>query len=94
MKPWLKVSDNVHPDIRGGDEIDIRHYVKIKRLLAADPKTVRMSRALFVPRSGAQADVAKHLQSAHLILLFPLEYSRVENQLLSLSLSCLRSETI
>lgn len=85
MKLLLKVSDNVHPDIRGGDEIDIRHYVKIKKIPGGRPKDSSYVKGVVCSKNVAHKQMVRNIHNPRiLILLFPLEYSRVENQLLSL----------
>lgn len=85
MNLLLKVSDNVHPDIRGGDEIDIRHYVKIKKIPGGRPKDSSYVKGVVCSKNVAHKQMVRNITNPRiLILLFPLEYSRVENQLLSL----------
>ncbi|CAO3691478.1 unnamed protein product [Umbelopsis ramanniana] len=85
MNLLLKVSDNVHPDIRGGDEIDIRHYVKIKKIPGGRPKDSSYVKGVVCSKNVAHKQMVRNIVNPRiLILLFPLEYSRVENQLLSL----------
>ncbi|KAJ2958021.1 hypothetical protein NQZ79_g6344 [Umbelopsis isabellina] len=85
MNLLLKVSDNVHPNIRGGDEIDIRHYVKIKKIPGGRPKDSSYVKGVVCSKNVAHKQMVRNITNPRiLILLFPLEYARVENQLLSL----------
>ncbi|RUP44557.1 hypothetical protein BC936DRAFT_149297, partial [Jimgerdemannia flammicorona] len=80
----LKVSDNVHPDIQHGDEIDIRHYVKIKRIPGGEPRDSHYVRGVVCTKNVAHKHMASTVTNPRvLILLFALEYARVENQMVS-----------
>ncbi|KAI9319827.1 hypothetical protein BX666DRAFT_1916690 [Dichotomocladium elegans] len=73
----LKVSDNVHPDVRGGDEIDVRHYVKIKKIAGGRPQDSYYVKGVVCSKNVAHKCMVKTIQNPRiLILLFPLEWSR------------------
>ncbi|KAG0172341.1 1-phosphatidylinositol-3-phosphate 5-kinase [Apophysomyces sp. BC1015] len=73
----LKVSDNVLPDIRGGDEIDIRHYVKIKKIAGGRPKDSLYVKGVVCSKNVAHKQMMRVVNNPQiLILLFPLEWSR------------------
>ncbi|CAG8470457.1 8558_t:CDS:10 [Ambispora gerdemannii] len=85
MKLMHKVSENLNPDIRGGDEIDIRHYVKIKKIPGGTPRDSQYVTGVVCTKKLADKKMARALTSPRvLILTFPLEYQRVENQFISL----------
>lgn len=85
LKLILKVSDSVHPDIRGGDEIDIRHYVKIKKIPGGEPSDSHYVRGVVCSKNVAHKRMVGTISNPRiLILLFALEYERVENQFMSI----------
>ena len=81
----LQTTDDVSPDIHHGDDIDIRHYVKLKKIPGGRPgDTLYVSGLVFtknlalksMPRSIAHPNI--------LILTFPLEYARHHQHFMSL----------
>lgn len=73
----LKISDNVHPDIRDGDEIDIRHYVKIKKIAGGCPSDSQYIKGVVCSKNVAHKSMMRTIRNPQiLILLFPLEWSR------------------
>ena len=81
----LQATDDVSPDIHHGDDIDIRHYVKLKKIPGGRPgDTLYVSGLVFtknlalksMPRSIAHPNI--------LILTFPLEYARHHQHFMSL----------
>ncbi|RUS21584.1 hypothetical protein BC937DRAFT_92159 [Endogone sp. FLAS-F59071] len=86
LKLILRVSDSVHPDIRGGDEIDIRHYVKIKKIPGGEPSDSHYVRGVVCSKNVAHKRMVGTVVNPRiLILLFGLEYERVENQFMSIT---------
>nr|CAG8495379.1 12834_t:CDS:10 [Entrophospora candida] len=85
MKLMMKVADNLNPNVRGGDEIDIRHYVKIKKIPGGVPQDSEYVHGVVCTKNLAHKNMARSLPNPRiLILTFALEYHRVENQLMSL----------
>ncbi|KAI8141398.1 hypothetical protein BJV82DRAFT_175138 [Fennellomyces sp. T-0311] len=77
MNLLLKVSENVHPDIRGGDEIDVRHYVKIKKIAGGSPEDSYYVNGVVCSKNVAHKRMVKTIKNPQiLILFFPLEWSR------------------
>lgn len=87
MKLLLKVTDNVRPDVRSGDDMDIRHYVKIKKIPGGLPTDSFYVKGVMCSKNVAHKAMVRNIsQPRILILLFSLDYSRVEmeNQLMSI----------
>ncbi|OZJ06649.1 hypothetical protein BZG36_00277 [Bifiguratus adelaidae] len=81
----LKVSDHIQTNVRAGDEIDIRHYVKIKRIAGGNAKDSFYVKGIVCSKNVAHKQMAKNIPNPRImILFFPLEYARVENQFMSL----------
>ncbi|KAJ3046413.1 1-phosphatidylinositol-3-phosphate 5-kinase [Rhizophlyctis rosea] len=85
MNLMLKVCDNVQPDVRAGDDIDIRHYVKIKKIPGGTPRDSEYVHGVACSKNVAHKRMVRAIQNPRILLLtFALEYERVENQFLSL----------
>lgn len=81
----LRCAEDVDPNIQRGDDIDIRHYVKLKKAPGREPSdSLYISGVVFsknialkgMPRSVADARI--------LILSFPIVYARHQNHFMSL----------
>ncbi|CAG8602955.1 4921_t:CDS:2 [Paraglomus brasilianum] len=85
MKLMLKVSDYISTDIRNGDEIDIRHYVKTKRIPGGTPQDSEYVQGVVCTKNVAHKKMPRRLVNPQiLILTFALEYHRVEDEFMSL----------
>ncbi|KAK9241054.1 hypothetical protein V1525DRAFT_447599 [Lipomyces kononenkoae] len=75
----LQATDDLDPDIRAGDEIDVRNFVKIKRIPGATPDdTVYLSGVVFT-KNLALKSMPREINSPKVVLLaFPLEYRKDE----------------
>ncbi|SAM00139.1 hypothetical protein [Absidia glauca] len=87
MNLLLKMADHVQPDVRAGDDMDVRHYIKIKKIPGGVPSDSFYIKGVMCSKNVAHKRMAKNITEPRiLILLFSLDYSRVEmgNQLLSI----------
>ncbi|CAG8493947.1 5650_t:CDS:2 [Diversispora eburnea] len=85
MKLMIEVSNNLNPNVRNGDDIDIRHYVKIKKIPGGTPKDSEYVHGVVCAKNLAHKKMPRILHNPKiLILTFALEYHRIENQLMSL----------
>jgi 1-phosphatidylinositol-3-phosphate 5-kinase len=81
----LKCTDDINPDVRGGDDIDIRHYVKVKRIPGGSIADISYISGVVFTKNLALKSMQRHIpQPRILILTFPIEYSRHQQQLMSL----------
>ncbi|KAG1149379.1 hypothetical protein G6F37_002529 [Rhizopus arrhizus] len=88
MNILMKVTNNVQPDTRAGDDMDVRHYVKIKKIPGGLPSDSFYAKGVVCTKNVAHKRMARNMTNPRiLILLFSLDYSRVEmeNQLLSIT---------
>lgn len=88
MNLLLKVTDNVRPDVRAGDDMDIRHYIKIKKVPGGVPSDSFYVKGVMCTKNVAHKKMMHNIaQPRILILMFSLDYSRVEmeNQLMSIT---------
>ncbi|KAK9317475.1 hypothetical protein V1524DRAFT_445303 [Lipomyces starkeyi] len=71
----LQATDDLDPDIRAGDEIDVRSFVKIKRIPGATPDdTVYLSGVVFTKNLALKSMLREITSPKVMLLAFPLEY--------------------
>jgi 1-phosphatidylinositol-3-phosphate 5-kinase len=81
----LKATDEVDPDVQRGDDIDIRHYVKLKKIPGGRPgDTTYVSGLIFTKNLALKSMQRAILQPNILIITFSLEYARHEQHFMSL----------
>ncbi|KAL2427386.1 1-phosphatidylinositol 3-phosphate 5-kinase fab1 [Exophiala dermatitidis] len=81
----LKATDDVDPDVPGGDDIDIRNYVKLKKIPGGKPgDTAYISGLIFTKNVALKSMARSHSNPKILIITFPLEYARHEQHFMSL----------
>lgn len=81
----LRATDDVNPDVRNGDDIDIRHYVKLKRIPGGRPGDTSYVSGLVFTKNLALKCMPRNISHPNiLILTFPLEYSRHHSHYMSL----------
>ncbi|ORX50232.1 hypothetical protein DM01DRAFT_1099952 [Hesseltinella vesiculosa] len=81
MSLLLKVADSVCPDVLGGDEMDVRHYVKIKAIPGGRPTDSFSVNGVVCSKNVAHKDMARNLERPKiLILMFSLEWSRGDEE--------------
>ncbi|KAI9286432.1 hypothetical protein BC943DRAFT_321970 [Umbelopsis sp. AD052] len=81
----LEMVVSIKPDVRGGDDMDLRHYLKIKKIPGARPSDSHYVKGVVCSKNVAHKQMIRNIDDPRiLILLFPVEYSRVGNQLLSI----------
>ncbi|KAI8896889.1 hypothetical protein BC833DRAFT_595714 [Globomyces pollinis-pini] len=85
IKMLLNVCNQLGPDVRNGDEIDIRHYVKIKKIPGGLISDSHYVNGVVASKKVIHKKMLDPLKNPRILLLtFPLEYQRVENQFVSL----------
>ena len=82
----LKITRNVNPDIRMGDDKDIRHYIKIKRIPGGAPAHSHYVSGVVCTKNVCHKKMCVPKDNPRILLLtFALEYQRVENEFISLA---------
>ncbi|KAF8477444.1 hypothetical protein BDZ91DRAFT_25165 [Kalaharituber pfeilii] len=77
MPILLKSTDDLNPDVRAGDEIDIRHYIKVKRIPGGKEKdTSYVSGVVFTKNLALKSMPRSITQPRIVIITFPIEYQR------------------
>ena len=81
----LRATDDVNPDVQGGDDIDIRHYVKLKKIPGGRPGDTSYVSGLVFTKNLALKSMPRSIAHPNiLILTFPLEYTRHQQHFMSL----------
>ena len=85
MPILLKTADEVDPDVQRGDDMDIRHYVKLKKVPGGRPgDTSYVSGLVFTKNLALKSMPRSILRPNILIITFPLEYARQQQHFMSL----------
>jgi 1-phosphatidylinositol-3-phosphate 5-kinase len=81
----LKATDDVDPDVLGGDDMDIRNYVKLKKVPGGRPEDTSYISGLVFTKNVALKSMARSLTNPRiLIITFSIEYARHEQHFMSL----------
>ncbi|KAL9612135.1 MAG: hypothetical protein Q9167_003251 [Letrouitia subvulpina] len=81
----LQATDDVNPDVQNGDDMDLRHYVKFKKILGGRPGDTSYVSGLVFTKNLALKSMPRSIPHPNiLILTFPLEYSRHQQHFMSL----------
>ncbi|KAI1098198.1 hypothetical protein F4804DRAFT_325465 [Jackrogersella minutella] len=81
----LKCTSSVDPDIDRGDDIDIRHYVKLKKIPGGRPSdTCYVSGVIFTKKLALKSMPRRMMNPRVVIVSFPIEYQRHQQQFMSL----------
>ncbi|ODA79428.1 hypothetical protein RJ55_05021 [Drechmeria coniospora] len=77
----LHLTDQVTPDIAKGEDMDIRHYVKLKRIPGSKPsKTSYVSGVVFTKNLALKSMSRTILNPRIVLVTFPIEYQRHQQQ--------------
>ena len=81
----LKCTDDLNPDVRAGDDIDIRHYVKVKRIPGGKAGDTSYVPGVVFTKNLALKSMSRNIQHPRIaVISFPVEYQRHHMQLMSL----------
>ena len=85
MPILLQATDDVNPDVQRGDDIDIRHYVKLKKIPGGRPGDTSYVSGLVFTKNLALKSMPRNISNPDiLILTFPIEYARHQQHFMSL----------
>ena len=85
MPILLRATDDVNPDVQNGDDIDIRHYVKLKKIPGGRPgDTLYVSGLVFTKNLALKSMPRSISHPRILILTFALEYARHQQHFMSI----------
>lgn len=81
----LQCAGNVDPNIHRGDNIDIRNYVKIKKISAGVPSDTTCVAGVVFTKTTALKDMSRMIRNPRILLVsFPLIYARHQQHFMSL----------
>ncbi|KAJ5808745.1 hypothetical protein N7474_010014 [Penicillium riverlandense] len=81
----LKAADEVDPDVQRGDDMDIRHYIKLKKIPSGRPGDTSYVSGLVFTKNLALKSMPRSIPHPNiLIITFPLEYARQQQHFMSL----------
>lgn len=85
MPIFLKATDDVDPDVQHGDDMDIRHYVKLKKIPGGHPGDTSYVSGLVFTKNVALKSMSRSIPRPKiLIITFSLEYARQQQHFMSL----------
>ena len=81
----VKVSTSINPNVRAGDSIDVRAYVKIKKVPGGKIADSEYVDGIVITKNVAHKAMPRRLVNPRIMVVaFPIDYHRVENQFMSL----------
>ncbi|KAK7708837.1 Mitochondrial distribution and morphology protein 12 [Botryosphaeria dothidea] len=85
MPILLRCTDDVNPDVQRSDDIDVRHYIKLKKIPGGRPgDTSYISGVVFTKNVALKSMPRSIPQPRVLIVTFPIEYARHQQHFMSL----------
>lgn len=81
----LQATDDVDPDVQNGDDLDIRHYVKLKKIPGGRPCDTCYVSGLVFTKNLALKSMPRSIPDPSIVIVtFPLEYARHRQHFMSL----------
>jgi 1-phosphatidylinositol-3-phosphate 5-kinase len=81
----LKCTSSVDPDIVRGDDIDIRHYVKLKKIPGGRPSDTSYVPGVVFTKKLALKTMLRRMPNPRVVIIsFPIEYQRHQHHFMSL----------
>ncbi|KAG0645567.1 1-phosphatidylinositol 3-phosphate 5-kinase fab1 [Hyphodiscus hymeniophilus] len=81
----LQCTDDVNPNVRLGDDIDIRHYVKLKKIPGGRPGDTSYVSGVVFTKNLALKSMPRSISNPRIVLVsFPIEYQRHQQHFMSL----------
>lgn len=81
----LQATDDVDPDVQNGDDLDIRHYVKLKKIPSGRPSDTSYVSGLVFTKNLALKSMPRSIADPSIVIVtFPLEYARHRQRFMSL----------
>jgi chaperonin GroEL (HSP60 family) len=85
MPILLQCTDDVNPDIQRNDDIDIRHYIKLKKIPGGKPGDTSYISGVVFTKNLALKSMARSIPTPRIaIVTFPIEYARHQQHFMSL----------
>lgn len=81
----LRATDDVNPDVQCGDDMDIRHYVKLKKIPGGRPGDTSYVSGLVFTKNLATKSMPRSIPRPNIVIItFPIEYARHQQHFMSL----------
>lgn len=81
----LQCTDDVNPDVRRGDDIDIRHYVKLKKIPGGKPGDTAYVSGVVFTKNLALKSMPRSISNPRIVIVsFSIEYQRHQSSFMSL----------
>lgn len=81
----LKCTTSVDPDVERGDDIDIRHYIKLKKIPGGRPSDTSYLSGVIFTKKLALKSMPRRLANPRVVIVsFPIEYRRHQEHFMSL----------
>ncbi|KAL9050431.1 MAG: hypothetical protein Q9162_006645 [Coniocarpon cinnabarinum] len=81
----LRCAEEIDPNIQRGDDIDIRHYIKLKKVPQGRPRDTAYVSGVVFSKNMAKKGMRRSIPYARLLLVsFPIVYARHQQHFMSL----------
>ncbi|KAG6041114.1 hypothetical protein E4U41_005985 [Claviceps citrina] len=81
----LQLTDDVTPDVAKGEDMDLRHYVKLKKIPGGRPGDTCYVSGVVFTKNLALKSMARRITNPRVVLVtFPIEYQRHQQHFMSL----------
>jgi 1-phosphatidylinositol-3-phosphate 5-kinase len=81
----LQCTDDVNPDIQRNDDIDIRHYIKLKKIPGGKPGDTSYLSGVVFTKNLALKCMPRSIPNPRIVIVtFPVEYARYQTHFMSL----------
>ncbi|KAI5467533.1 hypothetical protein BGZ63DRAFT_399101 [Mariannaea sp. PMI_226] len=81
----VRATDDVDPDVAKGEDMDIRHYVKLKRIPGGKPGDTSYVSGVVFTKNLALKSMPRRITNPRIVLVtFPIEYQRHQQHFMSL----------
>ncbi|KAK4547146.1 hypothetical protein LTR36_001367 [Oleoguttula mirabilis] len=81
----LQCTDDVEPDVQRGDDMDVRHYIKLKKVPGGKPGDTSYVSGVVFSKNVALKSMARSIKNPRIaIVTFSIEYARHHTHFMSL----------
>ncbi|PSN69893.1 hypothetical protein BS50DRAFT_298976 [Corynespora cassiicola Philippines] len=81
----LKCTDEVDPDLNRGDDMDIRHYIKLKKIAGGRPRDTSYVSGVVFTKNIALKSMPRNVSNPRIVIVtFAIEYARHQTHFMSL----------
>jgi 1-phosphatidylinositol-3-phosphate 5-kinase len=78
-------TDDVNPDVDRGDDIDIRNYIKLKKIPGGRPRDTAYVSGVVFSKNVALRSMPRNISNPRIIIItFAIEYARLQQHFMSL----------